>query len=296
MIPLVYMDRRLEGKTPLRQCQLASLHLLHVLDRVCEENGLRYWLAFGTLLGAVRHKGFIPWDDDVDVYMTMADFKKLSKIADAVLPKDVIWQDPWKFPPSDMYFGRMRDVYSTVMQFTSYKQRCVNDPQGVPLDIFPIEDVHVTSLIRLLQKLRGPLEWRARYAGSLGPVTMIYLLKKWFLYAAYFFVKIIWNLHRSFWRFGTHAYVMVNCVNEDKSLFMPYDVMEQRKRLEFEDGSFWAPSDPHEILKRSFSGDYMMPVRSEVKEDGVYLPTTPGPHNRAMKYTNMCVTQLKGLE
>ena len=89
---------------------------------------------------------------------------------------------------------------------------------------------------------------------------------------------------------------MVNCVNEDKSLFMPYDVMEQRKRLEFEDGSFWAPSDPHEILKRSFSGDYMMPVRSEVKEDGVYLPTTPGPHKRAMKYTNMCVTQLKGLE
>ena len=87
---LLYKDRRQEGETPLRQCQLASLHLLYVLDKICEEHGLRYWLAFGTLLGAVRHKGFIPWDDDVDVYMTFSDLKKLSKIADKVLPADVI--------------------------------------------------------------------------------------------------------------------------------------------------------------------------------------------------------------
>ena len=281
---LCYKDRRLEGDTPLRQCQLASLHLLHVLDRVCEENGLRYWLAFGTLLGAVRHKGFIPWDDDIDVYMTMSDFKKLSKIADTVLPKDVIWQDPWKFPKSDMYFGRLRDAYSTVMQFTDYKQRCVNDPQGVPLDIFPVEDVHETSLMRLLQKLRGPLEWRARFAACLGPVTVIGLLKKWFLYAAYFFVKIICDIHRNLWHLGNHSYVMVNCVNEDKSLFMPYDVMQKRARLKFEDGEFWGPSDAHAILRCSFAGDYMTPVRSDVKDNGVYLPTTPGPHLRAMRY------------
>lgn len=284
MMENLYKDRRFEGGTPLRQCQLASLHLLHVLDKVCEENGLRYWLAFGTLLGAVRHKGFIPWDDDIDVYMTMSDLKKLSKIADRVLPKDVIWQDPWCFPKSDMYFGRLRDAYSMVMQFTRYKQRCVNDPQGVSLDIFPIVDVHTTWLMRLLQKIMGPLEWRARFAGCLGPVTIIGLFRKWFLHAFYFSVKGIWDIHRAFWRFGRHEYVMVNCVNEDKSLFMPYEIMEQRERLKFEDGEFWAPSDAHAILRCSFTGNYMVSKRSVTKDEGVYLPITPSPCERAMKY------------
>lgn len=284
MIPLVYKDRRLEGETPLRQCQLASLHLLHVLDKICEENGLRYWLAFGTLLGAVRHKGFIPWDDDIDVYMTMSDLKKLSRIADKVLPADVIWQDSWHFPQSDCFFGRLRDAYSTVLQGTIYKQRCVNDPQGVPLDIFPIEDVHTTFLTRFLLKIKGPIEWRARFAGCLGPVSLIGLLKKWFLYGAYFVVNCVWLLCRLIWRSGSHDYVMVNCVNEDKNLFMPFDIMESRTRIKFEDGEFWAPSDQHAILRRSFSGDYMVPCRMETKENGIYLPTTPGPHNRAMSY------------
>jgi len=66
-------DRRPEGDTPLRSCQLVMLRLLKVLDRVCWEAGLRYWLDSGTLLGAVRHGGFIPWDDDVDVKMPPED-------------------------------------------------------------------------------------------------------------------------------------------------------------------------------------------------------------------------------
>ena len=75
MIPVGYKDRRAEGDTPLRQCQLVQLHLLHVLDAVCKELGLTYCLEGGTALGAARHNGFIPWDDDLDVGMPMKDYK-----------------------------------------------------------------------------------------------------------------------------------------------------------------------------------------------------------------------------
>ena len=61
-------------------------------------------------------------------------------------------------------------------------------------------------------------------------------------------MKFIWNIHRMFWRFGRRDYVMVNCVNEDKNLFMPYWIMESREKIEFEDGKFWALSDTHAIL------------------------------------------------
>ena len=61
----------------IRDIQLANLALLKELDYVCKQNGLTYWLDFGTLLGAVRHKGYIPWDDDIDVSMMREDYEKI---------------------------------------------------------------------------------------------------------------------------------------------------------------------------------------------------------------------------
>ena len=64
----------------LRDIQLADLKILKEIDRVCKEHELKYWIDFGTLLGAVRHKGFIPWDDDIDICMVRKDYQKFIKI------------------------------------------------------------------------------------------------------------------------------------------------------------------------------------------------------------------------
>lgn len=65
-----------------RIVQMLALDCLKEFDRVCRKYNLRYWLDFGTLLGCVRHKGFIPWDDDIDVGMPFSDYEKFCKIAD----------------------------------------------------------------------------------------------------------------------------------------------------------------------------------------------------------------------
>lgn len=64
----------------LRELQLAELEILMEFDRFCRENQLRYSLAGGTLLGAIRHKGFIPWDDDIDVCMPRPDYEKFVRL------------------------------------------------------------------------------------------------------------------------------------------------------------------------------------------------------------------------
>lgn len=71
----------------LRLLQDGNTVLLSLFARKCEENGLRYWLDYGTLLGAVRHKGFIPWDDDLDASMLRSDFDKLLTLLPTLFPK-----------------------------------------------------------------------------------------------------------------------------------------------------------------------------------------------------------------
>lgn len=73
----------------LRTFQLAELELLKKVDKVCKKHDIKYWLDFGTLLGAVRHKGFIPWDDDVDISMMREDYDKFLSVFKTEFPAEL---------------------------------------------------------------------------------------------------------------------------------------------------------------------------------------------------------------
>lgn len=72
----------------LRLLQEGNAVLLQLFARKCQENGLRYWLDYGTLLGAVRHQGFIPWDDDLDASMPRPDYERLLEMLPVIFPKE----------------------------------------------------------------------------------------------------------------------------------------------------------------------------------------------------------------
>lgn len=76
----------------LRLHQMKMLRILEFVDRVCRKHGIRYWLSSGTLLGAVRHGGFIPWDDDLDIEMLYRDYKRLMEVLPFELPSNLVLQ------------------------------------------------------------------------------------------------------------------------------------------------------------------------------------------------------------
>ena len=78
----------------LRTCQLKQLGILEEIDRICRKHNISYWLDGGSLLGAVRHGGFIPWDDDIDIAMPQDDARRFAEVAPKELPSTLRLQTP----------------------------------------------------------------------------------------------------------------------------------------------------------------------------------------------------------
>jgi len=138
-IPEGFHDRRKEGDGVLRQCQFVQLHLLYIFDAICKELGLKYFLSRGSALGAIRHKGFIPWDDDLDVGMPMKDYKIFLRKARQLLPKDTALVTPKDIPFTANPFSKLRDLNSFYCECRP--DIATSDPSGIYLDIFPYEEM-----------------------------------------------------------------------------------------------------------------------------------------------------------
>ena len=122
---------------PVRRLQEVLLELLQVMDSVCTEHGLRYYLFYGTLLGAMRHKGFIPWDDDADIVMPRADYEKLLRLPSTSWPKGYFLQSPYSEKYGRFVFAKLRKDGTTCI---TPEHAHIKMHQGIFVDIFPLDE------------------------------------------------------------------------------------------------------------------------------------------------------------
>lgn len=124
-------------KLTIDEMKETQLNMLKEFDRICRENKLRYSLCGGTLLGAIRHNGYIPWDDDIDVMMPRPDFEQLMKIRHE---GRFIFRSPMEQNEGRPYiysYGKMLDTYTELIEFPNSKKIISN----VYIDIFPIDGI-----------------------------------------------------------------------------------------------------------------------------------------------------------
>lgn len=118
----------------LKKCQL---EILAEFVKVCEQLGLRYYLMWGTLLGAIRHQGYIPWDDDIDVGMPREDYEKFMKLGQKRLPKHMFIQSCFTDEEYLVYFSKIRNSNTTFIETLMGKMK-IN--HGIFIDIYPIDN------------------------------------------------------------------------------------------------------------------------------------------------------------
>jgi len=125
-------------QTLLRKVQLTQLEIAKEIKRVCEENDIRYFLDAGTFLGAVRHGGFIPWDDDMDVGMMRSDYEKFCRIAPKKLKPEYCLQTWYTEPNYGLPFGKVMKRGTVYLESKKTRRLAEN---GFYVDIFPFDFV-----------------------------------------------------------------------------------------------------------------------------------------------------------
>ena len=140
--------------SPLRRSQLAMLDILRHIDAVCRRHSIDYWLSSGTLLGAVRHGGFIPWDDDIDIEMDLDSYRRFLAVAPAELPPHLRIHNSSTDPMFLLSFTKVRDI-RTVTKEAGTSIDAHYRYSGNFVDIFPI----APSSSRILHYLHGKLAY-----------------------------------------------------------------------------------------------------------------------------------------
>tara|TARA_Y100001970_G_scaffold214253_1_gene261979 strand:+ start:1972 stop:3687 length:1716 start_codon:yes stop_codon:yes gene_type:complete len=139
---LYFPDIRNNNDNKLINSQNVLCKLLHVFDFICKKNKIKYWMTAGTLIGAIRHKGIIPWDSDIDIAMITEDYNKLKKVIQKELPDDMFFQSPETDIFSDKNFNstmkaKIRDRYSNYYEWLDKNKSYIGKHHnGLQLDIF----------------------------------------------------------------------------------------------------------------------------------------------------------------
>lgn len=235
--------------TELRKLQLKMLDILIIVTDICNKYDLPYWISGGTLLGAKRHGGFIPWDDDIDIELLRKDYRKLLKILPNELPDYLYLQTP-KENSYRLLFSKVRDKNSTIE--SEEENMASYEYKGIFIDIFSEEfsyrglknfvDFFYGRAFRRYKRGRAfsSFQYFYEYTISLFMLPVGHLLK-WLARGICAITKPQNVLH---------SYGIGNSTNHNKEYMFPLG------QIQFEGRVFSAPKNIDMYLKKQY-GDYM---------------------------------------
>lgn len=243
-----------------RELQRLEMSILHEVDRICRENDLTYYLAYGSLLGAVRHGGFIPWRADIDISMPRGDYEKFLQLAPGVIDTRFEVQHWTLVPNYWAVFAKVRLLDNSLFHQPAIAP--LTPHNGPYIDVFPIDSVpDQTSSEQRRQKSLMRRYWRALSykCGDTRPKTLetrLLRLRTYLLSAGDLYKKID-DTYRMLEKPDNDFWVnLASSYSASKETF-PKDFYGTPRYVPFEDGEFPIPAEAEAILARLYGPNYM---------------------------------------
>ena len=252
----------------VRRIQLCQLEILKEIVRICEKNNIEYWLAFGTMLGAVRHKGFIPWDDDLDVYMTLDGLKQFVKCSKKDLRLEYLLRSPFNDCQHGYLFAKVRKK-GTAMTEYNRPVTTLDGREGIWVDIFPLLSLsddpkkkdQQLEIVKEIQKKRTKhlkIKKGEIFKNSIKIVYELYIR---------FCETALWSHAIHLGNKDSHNYISLDNLfwpdsdaSKREKRIMSKELFKKIARYQFEDGFYNGVSDYDFYLSRIYSANYMIPV------------------------------------
>lgn len=234
--------------TTLRKAQLRLLDMLIVFDEVCRKYNIQYFISGGTCLGAVRHGGFIPWDDDIDIDVWHTDYQRLKKILPKELPNNFIMQ----MPETDCGFYRLymrivdKDSKVTYPDNTQ-RDRMIN--QGLWIDILPLNKTFSYSLKYYFDRIYGTPFKLIRVKGTSVPLRIL----SYFLYPLSLLMKPVVELLNQL----SPGEKITHSLGTKMTPRLLFSECFPPKPIAFEGRWFSGPAKPYDYLRSLYGENYM---------------------------------------
>ena len=252
-----------QGETAtLIEHQKALYLLLCEFDRVCQELDIKYYLFAGTLLGAVRHRGFIPWDDDLDIIMMHSDYQRFLERAGAVINTERFYlqreySEHWPF-----FFSKFRLNKTTCIE--KYHPKDNDSHQGVYIDIFPCDNAYNGDIAKKVQFLASKVVI-AKGLYKRGYETESAIKKAFMAFCCVLpnapFHRIVKGPRKT----GKYLHSFLGGSSKYSKSVYPSDCFKKIEKMCFEGGSYPVPAGYDELLNILY-GDYMvLPSEEERK-------------------------------
>ena len=258
-------------KMQLRELQLMQLEVMKELHIACVKNGIKYYLIAGSLLGAVRHEGFIPWDDDIDIAMMRTDFEKFKIVFSQIMDTNKYFLQHYD---TDMDFrpALMRlCIKGTYLDFSceSHWKYCKN----TYIDIFPLDNVPDNESERItqekdLKRMDKLIRTKLYRIHKKNTQTTIIIKKILSFILSFYSLKSIQNKIVSIMtRYaGTHTRCVCSMASHYsyKKQTMPVEYYGEPVLRKFEDTEFYTPAMTNEYLQHLYGSNYMqIPPRTK---------------------------------